>query len=85
MPIIEVYTQPFCPYCTRAVSLLTKKGVTFKNINAPQGTPAREEAVSRSGGRSTVPQIFIGGAHVGGGDALMALDRPGRLDALLAG
>ena len=75
MPTIEIYTQPFCPYCTRAVSLLTKKGATFKTINAPQGTPARDEAVSRYGGRSPVPQMFIGGA----------LDRTGRLDALLAG
>ncbi len=82
---IEIYTQPFCPYCTRAMTLLTDKGVAFKKIDAPQGTPARAEAVARSGGRSTVPQIFVDGKHLGGCDDLLALDRAGRLDALLAG
>ena len=84
MPAIEIYTQPFCPYCARAVNLLTKKGVTFKEIDAPGGTPAREEARARSGGRSTVPQIFIGDQHIGGSDDLAALERAGKLDALLA-
>ena len=85
MPTIEIFTQPFCPYCTRAMALLTQKGVAFEKIDAPQGTKARAEAMTRSGGRSTVPQIFIGGTHVGGCDDLLALDRAGRLDALLAG
>jgi len=84
MKTIEIYTQPFCPYCARAVNLLTKKGVTFKEIDAPGGTPAREEARARSGGRNTVPQIFIGDQHIGGSDDLMALERAGKLDALLA-
>ncbi len=84
MKTIEIYTQPFCPYCARAVNLLTKKGVTFKEIDAPGGTPAREEARARSGGRSTVPQIFIGDQHIGGSDDLAALERAGKLDALLA-
>lgn len=83
MSEIEIYTQPGCPYCVRAVGLLTQKGVTFREINAPRGTPAREEAVSRSGGRTTVPQIFINGAHIGGCDDLMALESAGKLDPLL--
>jgi len=83
MPNIEIYTQPFCPYCERAVYTLTKKGVTFNEINAPNGSTEREEAIRRSG-RSTVPQIFIGEKHIGGCDELLALDRAGRLDALLA-
>jgi len=84
MKTIEIYTQPFCPFCARAVNLLTKKGLTFKEIDAPNGTPAREEARARSGGRGTVPQIFIGDQHIGGSDDLLALERAGKLDALLA-
>ena len=84
MNTIEIYTQPFCPYCARAIGLLTKKGAAFREIDAPSGTPAREEARTRSGGRTTVPQIFIGGTHVGGSDELAALDRAGQLDGLFA-
>lgn len=84
MPQVEIYTQPWCPYCARAISLLAKKNVAYKEIEAPQGTPQREEAMTRSGGRSSVPQIFIDGKHVGGSDDLMALDRSGKLDAMLA-
>jgi glutaredoxin 3 len=83
MTEIEIYTQPWCPYCARAMSLLSKKGVTFREIDAPHGSPEREESVRRSGGRTTVPQIFIGGQHIGGCDDLVALDRAGRLDPLL--
>ncbi len=85
MPTIEIYTQPFCPYCARAVNLLTRKGAAFREIEAPSGTPERAEARLRSGGRNTVPQIFIGGTHVGGSDDLAALDRAGKLDPMLAG
>ncbi len=84
MPKIEVFTQPFCPYCARAMNLLTKKGATFEEIDAPNGSPARAEARTRSGGQTSVPQIFINGAHIGGSDDLAALDRTGKLDALLA-
>jgi glutaredoxin 3 len=84
MPEIEIYTQPWCPYCARAVRLLQSKGVAFREINAPHGTPERAEAIRRSGGRTTVPQIFIGERHVGGCDDLMALDRAGKLDPMLA-
>lgn len=84
MPEVEIYTQPWCPYCARALRLLTDKGVGFREIEAPHGTPEREEAIRRSGGRSTVPQIFIDGQPIGGSDELLALDRAGKLDRLLA-
>jgi len=84
MPTIEMYTQPFCSFCSRARSLLERKGVAFREIDAPHGTAARQESMRRAGGRSSVPQIFIDGAHVGGCDDLMALDRAGKLDLLLA-
>ena len=80
---IEIFTQVFCPYCARALSLLRKKGVEFQEIDAPGGSAARAEAVARSGGKTTVPQIFVGGTSIGGCDDLMALDRAGKLDALL--
>ena len=80
---IEIFTQVFCPYCARALSLLRKKGVEFQEIDAPGGSAARAEAIARSGGKTTVPQIFVGGASIGGCDDLMALDRAGKLDALL--
>ena len=83
MPVIEIFTQPWCPYCSRAVSLLQKKNVAFKEIDAPHGTAEREEATRRSGGQSSVPQIFIDGRAIGGCDDLMALERAGKLDALL--
>ncbi len=83
MPQIEVYTQPWCPFCSRAVSLLKRKGAAFSEIDAPHGSAERKVAVERSG-RTTMPQIFIGGQHIGGCDDLMALDRAGGLDALLA-
>ena len=83
MAAIEIYTQPGCPYCTRALSLLSGKGAAFQEINAPHGTPERVQARERSGGRTTVPQIFIGARHVGGCDDLMALNRTGELDVLL--
>lgn len=84
MPDIKIYTQPWCPFCERAVHLLTTKGVAFEEINAPNGSAERVEATKLSGGRTTVPQIFIGDRHIGGCDDLVALDRAGKLDALLA-
>jgi len=83
VPKVEVYTQPYCPFCARALKLLTGKNVAFEEIDAPSGSPERARAIERSG-RTSVPQIFIGGRHVGGCDDLMALDRAGGLDALLA-
>jgi len=83
MPKIEIFTQAFCPYCARALSLLRKKGVEFQEIDAPNGSSAREQARSRSGGRTSVPQIFVDDQPLGGSDELAALDRDGKLDALL--
>ena len=83
MPDIEIYTQPWCPYCERAVHLLTTKGVAFREIDAPHGSSARVQARERSGGRTSAPQIFIGGQHIGGCDDMVALDRAGKLDSLL--
>ncbi len=83
MPEIEIYTQPWCPFCERAVHLLSTKGAEFREIDAPHGSSARQEATKRSGGRTTMPQIFIGGQHIGGCDDLVALDRAGKLDLLL--
>ena len=82
MPVIEIYTQPYCPFCARAVQLLASKDVPFKEIDAPQGMLAREESIRRSG-RSSVPQIFIDAQHIGGCDDLLALDRAGKLNPLL--
>ena len=84
MQAVEIYTQPWCPYCARALRLLAEKGAAVHEISAPHGSAERAEATRRSGGRSTVPQIFVHGQHVGGCDDLLALDRTGRLDALLA-
>jgi glutaredoxin 3 len=80
---IEVYTKFLCPYCTRAKSLLTSKGVAFEEIDITMGGPLRTEMLARSGGRTTVPQIFIDGVAIGGSDDLTALDRRGELDPLL--
>ena len=83
MPEVEIYTQPWCPYCTRALRLLAGKKVPFREISAPHGTPEREQSIHRSGGRTTVPQIFIAGEPIGGCDELVQLDRTGALDRLL--
>ena len=84
MPQVEVYTKFFCPYCCRATALLKKRGVDFQEYDISMGGPKRAEMLERSNGRTTVPQIFVGGVHVGGSDDLAAADRDGRLDALLA-
>jgi len=80
---VEIYTQPWCGYCLRAKQILDGKGVAYREIEAPHGTPEREESIRRSGGRTSVPQLFIDGQHIGGCDDLQALDRAGKLDALL--
>jgi glutaredoxin 3 len=86
MPMAEVtiYTTPYCPYCHRAKALLTRKGVAFKEIDVSQSNDLRTEMTRQAGGRQTVPQIFIGGRHIGGSDDLHALDAKGELDPLLA-
>lgn len=84
MPKIEIYTKAFCPYCHRAKALLSAKGAAFEEYDISMGGPKRAEMLDRAPGRTTVPQIFIGGAHVGGSDDLTALDRAGKLDGMLA-
>jgi glutaredoxin 3 len=83
MAKIEIYTKMFCPYCTRAKSLLASKGVDFEEYDISLGGPKRVEMLDRANGGSTVPQIFIDDRHIGGSDDLDALDRAGRLDSLL--
>lgn len=83
MAKIEIYTTPFCGYCARAKGLLERKGAAYEEIDVTVVPGARATMVARAGGRRTVPQIFIDGAHVGGSDELMVLERQGRLDALL--
>lgn len=85
MPSVEIYTKPFCPYCSRALKLLRDKGVGFTEIDDAAFDAAKKRAmVTRAGGRSTFPQIFVGERHVGGCDDLVALERAGELDRLLA-
>ena len=83
MANVTIYTKPYCPYCMRALSLLEKKGVDFEEIEAAQDAGKRREMMQRSGGKSTFPQIFVDGQHIGGCDDMLALDREGKLDALL--
>ena len=83
MAEVEVYTTPFCPYCMRARALLDRKGVAFTDIDITEEPGRRTEMIRRAGGRTSVPQIFIDGEHIGGSDELVALDRAGELDAKL--
>jgi len=83
MTKVEIYTKMFCPYCTRAKSLLSAKGAAFEEHDISLGGPKRAEMLERANGGYTVPQIFINDRHVGGSDELAALDRAGKLDALL--
>lgn len=83
MAKIEIYTTPFCGYCARAKSLLDSKGASYEETDVMMDDKKRVEMRERSQ-RSTVPQIFINGQHVGGSDDLAALEQAGRLDALLA-
>jgi glutaredoxin 3 len=82
MSAVTVYTRAMCPYCSRALALLKRKGVQIKEIDATFDPRKKDEMVKRSG-RRTFPQIFIGDTHVGGCDDLHALDDQGRLDPLL--
>lgn len=81
---VTIYTRDGCGYCVRAKALLSRKGVAFEEINAGYDADLKAEMVARSG-RTTFPQIFIGGSHVGGCDDLHDLEAAGKLDALLAG
>ncbi len=84
MADVEIYTTPICPYCVRAKSLLSKKGVSYKEIDVAADPGLRDAMIKRAGGKRTVPQIFINGQHVGGSDDLYALERKGELDQILA-
>lgn len=84
-PTIDIYTKFACPFCVRAIHLLSQKGVAFNKYDITMGGPKRDEMRARAPGAMTVPQIFIGETHVGGSDELAALERAGKLDALLAG
>ena len=81
---VEIYTTPFCPYCHAAKRLLQKKGAAYTEIDVSQDPDLRMKMTQRANGRRTVPQIFIGGQHVGGSDDLYALDHAGKLDPMLA-
>jgi len=83
MAKIEIYTKATCPYCHRAKALLNSKGAAFEEIAIDGDADKREKMIARTGGPSTVPQIFIDGQHIGGCDDLYALDAKGGLDPLL--
>lgn len=84
MAKVEIYTKAFCPYCSRAMRLLASKGVDPVEYDITLGGPQRAEMIGRANGRTTVPQVFIDGRHIGGSDDLAALDARGGLDPLLA-
>ena len=84
MAIIEIYTTPYCPFCLDAKALLRKKGVQFTEIDVSVSRELRMKMTARAQGRTTVPQIFIDGHHVGGSDDLYLLEGEGRLDPMLA-
>ena len=83
MPLVEIYTKTFCSFCWRAKGLLESKGVEFTEIAVDRGGADRELMIERANGRSTVPQIFIRGEHVGGCSDLFRLEQDGRLDQML--
>lgn len=83
MAKVEIYSTQFCGFCHRAKKLLTERGAAFTEIDVMMDQHRRQEMTERAGGRRTVPQIFINGAHVGGGEELDALDRAGKLALLL--
>jgi glutaredoxin 3 len=84
MTAVTIYTTQLCPYCAAAKSLLKRKGVAYQEIDVSYDPEGRRAMTEKAGGRRTVPQIFIGTTHVGGSDDLHALERAGKLDALLA-
>lgn len=82
---VEIYTSMFCGYCARAKALLSRKGVAYVEHDVDGDGSLREAMTKRAGGRTSVPQVFIDGQHVGGCDDIHALDAAGKLDRLLAG
>ncbi len=84
MKPVEIYTTPICGFCHRAKQLLNQKGVDFTEVDVMANPERKAEMMQRANGGRTVPQIFVGDMHVGGCDDLYALERQGKLDALLA-
>jgi len=84
MPSVEIYTWRTCPFCVRAKQLLDRKGVAYTEHSVDGDEPARDAMAARGNGRRSVPQIFIADQHIGGCDELHALERAGKLDALLS-
>jgi len=85
MASVEIYTSPLCGFCHSAKRLLTEKGVGFVETDVSRDSVQKQAMMKRAGGRHTVPQIFIAGTHVGGCEDLLALERAGKLDPMLAG
>ncbi len=83
MVMVEIYTTQTCPYCVRAKKLFTQKGVTYKEIDVSDNLQLRQSMTEKAGGRTSVPQIFIDGCHIGGCDDVYALEKAGKLDDLL--
>lgn len=83
MAEVTIYTRAFCPFCTRALSLLKQKGVKMNHIDAGMDSKKKAEMIQKSGGARTFPQIFVGDIHIGGCDEMIALERAGKLDGLL--
>ena len=84
MARVEIYSRIFCGYCASAKALLDRKSADYEEYDISFDGPKRAEMIQRADGRTTVPQIFIDGMHIGGCDDLHALDRDGRLDPMLA-
>jgi glutaredoxin 3 len=80
---VTIYTKAFCPYCSRALSVLRQKGAEVTEIEAGFDAAARKQMLARSNGGTTYPQIFVGERHIGGCDDMLALERAGKLDELL--
>jgi len=85
MTEVEIYSTAICPYCVAAKQFLDRKGLSYREVRVDTDPQQRTLMLERSGGRRTVPQIFINGTHVGGFDDLVAAERSGRLDGLIAG
>ena len=83
MTSVKIYTTQYCPYCYWAKELLSRKGVSYREIDVTGNAQMRQEMLERTQGRTTLPQIFIGATHVGGCDELYAIEEAGKLDALL--
>ena len=83
MKNVEIYTGPLCAFCNFAKALLDRKGISYKEIFIGDDTNKMEEMIKKSNGMRTVPQIFIGGQHIGGNDKLRTLEREGKLNSIL--